>query len=284
MAITGLSEFSFGFAFLFEQTNRHWPGVRAAPVLPSLRQEADDAWDARLPLHGLDYYYQFKLTDYLFNWNAKYIADRTYQDPYYRIALHARDNNRQHRRLREQCADRPHTYYESPELETLDEFNTSFLGRHLTENSRLIPLTECDDIAANDGRQHYITYQPGDPAWIQHSEPKRHEWSTTGKQLEGLYRESRAAWKPLTRPFARELFERTADKVDRQMRKETGEKTRRSAESERESLIVSTLMAPPPRDATRTDLILRTADLVSVFFGLTMVLVGEANDEDAPQA
>src|SRR5688572_27998574 len=100
MTITGLSEFSFGFAFLFEQTHRNWPGMKAAPVLPSLRQEADDAWDAHLPLQGLDYYYQFKLTDYLFNWNAKYIADGTYHSPYYRIAFHSRDNNRQHRRLR----------------------------------------------------------------------------------------------------------------------------------------------------------------------------------------
>ena len=50
--------------FLFEQTRRNWANLRVAPILPSLAQEAEDAWDARLPLTGTDFYYQFKLSDY----------------------------------------------------------------------------------------------------------------------------------------------------------------------------------------------------------------------------
>src|ERR1043165_5585494 len=96
MAITGLSEFMFGFSFLYEQTVRQWGNLRAAPVLPSLQQEADDAWDAKLPLRGVDYYYQFKLSDHLQRTNALYISDGTYTAPYFRISLHRRYNNRQH--------------------------------------------------------------------------------------------------------------------------------------------------------------------------------------------
>lgn len=81
MGITGISEFSFGFAFLFEQTNRNWANLTAAPILPSLQQEADTGWDARLPLNATDFYYQFKLSDYLWNGNAKYIQDGTYNSP-----------------------------------------------------------------------------------------------------------------------------------------------------------------------------------------------------------
>jgi hypothetical protein len=36
MAVTGVSEFTFGFAFLFEQTTQNWANLRAAPILPSL--------------------------------------------------------------------------------------------------------------------------------------------------------------------------------------------------------------------------------------------------------
>ena len=65
MAITGLSEFMFGYGFLYEQTHAHWGELRAAPVLPNLQQEQSLGWDAHIPLHGTDFYYQFKLSDYL---------------------------------------------------------------------------------------------------------------------------------------------------------------------------------------------------------------------------
>ena len=65
MAIIGISEFTFGFAFLYEQTVAKWGRLTAAPILPSLFQEAQDPWDAHLPVSGTDYYFQFKLSDYL---------------------------------------------------------------------------------------------------------------------------------------------------------------------------------------------------------------------------
>src|ERR1700741_859207 len=143
MAITGISEFTFGFAFLFEQTNRNWRNLTAAPLLPSLRQEADDAWDARLPLRGIDFYYQFKLSDYLWNGNAKYIKDGTYNSPYYRIALHKNNRNQQHRRLRQLSRTNNNTFYVSPEFSQLNDFNTSYLSQAITESSRLIRLSNC---------------------------------------------------------------------------------------------------------------------------------------------
>src|SRR5882724_3137087 len=75
MAEVGMSEFQFGFGFLYEQTQRHWPNLRIAPVLPSLQREQQLGWDAHLPVRATDYYYQFKLTDYLVRSNATYIKD-----------------------------------------------------------------------------------------------------------------------------------------------------------------------------------------------------------------
>ena len=58
MAEIGISEFTFGYAFLYEQTRANWGGLTAAPVLPSLQQEEEQGWYAHLPLEGTDFYYQ----------------------------------------------------------------------------------------------------------------------------------------------------------------------------------------------------------------------------------
>src|SRR5690348_16831107 len=101
MATIGISEFTYGYAFLYEQTRANWGNLRAAPILPSLREEQQQAWDAHLPVNGTDYYYQFKLTDYLSRSNATFIRDGPYNAPYYRLAFHRRHANRQHQRLRQ---------------------------------------------------------------------------------------------------------------------------------------------------------------------------------------
>jgi hypothetical protein len=36
MVEIGISEFTFGYAFLYEQTQANWGNLKAAPVLPSL--------------------------------------------------------------------------------------------------------------------------------------------------------------------------------------------------------------------------------------------------------
>jgi len=70
MAEIGISEFTFGYAFLYERTQANWGDLKAAPVLPSLQREEKEGWDARLPLNGTDFYYQFKLSEYLKRSNA----------------------------------------------------------------------------------------------------------------------------------------------------------------------------------------------------------------------
>ena len=70
MAQTCISEFTFGYAFLYEQTRRHWKDLKAAPILPSLQKEADEGWDAQLPTSAADYYYQFKISEHLTRSNS----------------------------------------------------------------------------------------------------------------------------------------------------------------------------------------------------------------------
>lgn len=263
MAITGISEFTFGFAFLFEQTHRNWNGLTAVPVLPSLQQEADDAWDARLPTLAVDYYYQFKLSDYLWAAHAKFRKDGTYTEPYFRIALHRRDNNRQHRRLKKHAENHPETYYVAPEFTELNDFNDSFLAREITQQTRLIPVRECDDVA--DGDQHFITYQSGEERWRQHSQPKIHQRSESGIDLENVYRRSRPKWKEVDNEFADELLETTRDTILRGLEDEDlGERDR----------LVRSVVDRAPNRRTTGGLLQATAEMVSVYYGATMVLVG----------
>jgi hypothetical protein len=159
MASIGISEFAFGFAFLYEQVHAHWPKLKVAPILPSLKKEQKEGWDAHLPLRGTDFYYQFKLSDRLFAHHATFIADGTYAGPYYRLSLHRKHRNQQHRRLRRHSKDAPKTFYVAPEFDTLEQFNAAFLSKQITQRSRLIPVKDCKDIS--DGQQHFIIFQKG---------------------------------------------------------------------------------------------------------------------------
>lgn len=262
MVALGISEFTFGFAFLYEQTQQHWEDLVAFPILPSLQQEADVGWDAHLPTNGTDYYYQFKMSEYLLRSNAKYIADGTYHSPYYRIAFHRRNANRQHRRLREHSRTNPETFYIVPEVHDLDAFNAAFMDQQIGGSSRIIPLNECDDI--DDGDQHYITYQPNDPTWIQHSEKKRHEKSYSGKELVSFYRESRPKWKHIDDRYATELCTKTLQAVWHLEDLES----REAAQERRE------LFDYRPENQPRAQNLIQTSRMLAVYFGATLVLVG----------
>jgi hypothetical protein len=264
MVAIGISEFTFGFAFLYEQTTANWPDLTAAPVLPSLQQEQNAGWDALLPVEGTPYFYQFKLTEYLYRGNATFIRDGIYNSPYYRISLHRRDNNRQHRLLRTHSLQNPETYYVAPEIDTIGQFNNLFLARNLTNNSRLIPLSDCDDISETDEIQHYITFTQSNQNWIFHSDPSRKEHSYFGADISNLYRSTRDTWKPLDTRFTKDLLERTIEIV----REVSDLETIPDLIADRRLLEDGILGSP------RQQLLQRIADIVAAVFGVTMVMVG----------
>jgi hypothetical protein len=258
----GISEFTLGYAFLFEQTQASWSGLRAAPILPSLQHEEQHGWDAKLPVNGTDFYYQFKLSDYLSRGNARYIQDGTYNRPYYRFSLHRRNNNRQHQRLRRHRLTNPNTYYVAPQFNSIEEFNSRFLAWQITGSSRIIPLTLCDDVA--DGDWHCITFQRDNAAWTFHSEPRWHERSYTGKDLEHVYRSSSYGWHRIGLDFVGGLLERTRAAPNEIMAEEEPEQARR----------VRSLPDEAIAGHEGRDLLLRTADILSTTLRVTLVLVG----------
>jgi hypothetical protein len=262
MVELGISEFTFGYAFLYEQTLKKWGSLVAAPVLPSLRKETEENWDAKLPMRGCAFYYQFKLSDHLERGNARFIVDGTYAEPYYRIKLYARNFNRQHRMLWQHAQSNQYTYYVAPEFATIKNFNKAFLSNTITKNSRLIPLDQCANYSWYDSEQHYITYQENDSGFHQHSKASRHEESRSGKELERIYYESRQSWRPINEEFADTILEQTKEKL-----------IVLSKEERYLSDFLGLLEENVPQD--RAGKLLLSAKVLSVVFGVSMVIIGE---------
>jgi hypothetical protein len=215
LASIGLSEFSFGFAFLYERTVIEAENLVSFPVLPNLREEAEVGWDAHLPLEGLDVYYQFKLSEYMSRANS---YERTH-DPhldgaYFRYDLHPNDNYRQHRLLWALGQTTPDVFYVSPEVTALADFTEAFLSRRVQGVSRLVPLSECRNIEADDSDRHRIMYQPGTPGFIMTSVPKR-GLSRLGKDLWSQYAADKPRWRRIDRSFATEVLDRVEESVSR---------------------------------------------------------------------
>ncbi|MFB3779402.1 MAG: hypothetical protein ACE141_17420 [Bryobacteraceae bacterium] len=261
MGIVGISEFSFGYAFLYEQTQAQWQNLRAAPILPSLQAERDQGWDAQLPLNGTDFYYQFKITDYLQRRNAKYMTDGTYDGPYYRFPLYRKNGSRQHRRLFAHAQVNTDTYYVSPEFADADTFNAAFLAGGITASCRLIPVRDTTDI--DDDDQHYITFREGIPEWNQHSKRHRGNFSVSGGSIESVYRETARRWRPIDERFAVELFHKTVSMSSEILAGETAGR----AESR-------TLFDFHVEDQSRSATLRRVSEILSSVLGATLVIVG----------
>lgn len=266
MVAIGISEFSFGFAFLYELTQAKWGGITAAPILPSLQKEKDEGWDAKLPVAGTPFYYQFKLAQYLERSNATYRKDGTYSASYFRIDLHKRDYNRQHRLLWLLGQQNPDTYYAAPELQTRDEFNDAFLGKQIIPNSRLIPLSKCKKLAKTDGRQHDITFQKSQAVPLFHSESMHIEGSFRGEAILQSYESTRPIWEPVNDLFAKRLLDQTIENVRRI----------EAIDNQLSIRVQRHLMEEAVQGQSRVTLLRRVSDITSTVFGATIVLVGQS--------
>jgi hypothetical protein len=148
-------------------------------------------------------------------------------------------------------------------LQTIAQFNDAFLDHSLTQHSRLFSLGDCEELEANDGDQHYITFRPGMQDWDFHSERKRKERSFFGANIREMYLERGTERRPMDLGFARELLARTTDTV------RAVNKDRRTTDV----LLPPQLLNAPVAD-NRHAILQRVADIAATVFGATMVIVG----------
>jgi hypothetical protein len=278
MVSNGLSEFSFGFGYLHEQIVRlrqqslaDGTRLTGAPIFPSQQFEAVRGYDVYLPKFGTDYYYQFKASEYFSHPRSRWRADGTHTGPYYRIALHKANYNQQHRRLRALAVDKEHTYYVAPEFNSWERYNTAFLEGTITENSRKIPLQNCDDIL--DGGKHYITFQSGNEGWEQHSDSKHHDGSILGKEIFSVYMKHKPDWKRIDDQYASNLFSEISDTAKKIVTKKQFDEITDKINVRRESFEYP-VMSENHHMPRKVETLIKTSQILSILFGATLFLVG----------
>lgn len=260
MVAIGFSEFSFGFAFLEEQLFRYRSGMRCAPILPSLREEAVQGFDAHLPARGIDFYYQFKISDYLWRKNATYLSDGTYSMPYYRFWV----DTAQHQRLFRLAQHKHYTFYVAPRMRNRETFDNAFLTNTVTPRSVLVPVHDCGKI--ND-TGHCITVPENSRGWKFHSEAKHFESEINGEELEGFIEKSRQHWQSIDDKFANKLVEGLLSHAEK-----TIEWKRLQVKKALEAFYHG---YQETKSKDHIHKLLMAARISSYFFGANLILVGE---------
>lgn len=260
----GISEFTFGYAFLFEQTQRSWGGLKAAPVLPSLVQEAGLGWDAMLPTAAADFYFQFKMAERMVRASALHAA---FGIPHFRFGLHRRDGSRQHRNLWEHAQAHPDTFYVAPEIKDAGAFNNAFLGNGVTDSSRLVRVSSCPQLAEGDTEQHYVLYAPGREAEFR-SESRGRVSSFAGQGISEIYGGGRRRMRRVDSQFALDLLRVAEAPLERILRGSGSEEEREIA-----GAVHRALGASVQRDVPQT--LALAAKALAVGLGVALVLVGE---------
>jgi hypothetical protein len=266
MADLGISEFTFEFSFLYEQTFMKWKKLVTYPLLPSLIEEKKKGWDALLQTKGAKYYYQFKRSELLSRSNARHISNGPYNSPYFRIKLHKADCNLQHRILWD-WAQKPgnrNTYYVAPEISSQVELIKSFLNHTIVNHSRLIPLKKCRNYGPNDGGQHYITYQKNAAGFIQFSNPYNGEGDIFGRELKHSFEKSRNDFVNIDQVYADKSLEDAIDFVSELPKKYVFLEYLKSMRKVKQETIISKLM--------------QSANILWSALGIVTVLVLEKED------
>jgi hypothetical protein len=169
MQTISFSEFTFGFAFLCEEIARDPDNISHSPILPNLRQETlmvppEDSryylgygYDAFLPKRGANYFYQFKMSEYLQRRDANCVH-QSFSVPCYRFSLYKKGDYLQHERLKQLSERFENTLYVSPAIPNDEEFELALMNRNIISHSVGIELTNCNPVQRNDTQQHYIAF------------------------------------------------------------------------------------------------------------------------------
>jgi hypothetical protein len=160
-----VSEFTFGYQLLFEQTLDYHDELLCMPILPNLRQEGSLGWDVCLPTKGGCLFFQFKKSECIVNRNADCVKPDGYYNEYFRtpcfrIKICENRNHNQYDKLKRWSQRFPWTFYVAPEISNDTNYLEYSSNFSVTEHSRFINLGNCRTYPENDRNSHYIVYHP----------------------------------------------------------------------------------------------------------------------------
>lgn len=175
MPSIGVSESTFQFGFLLEFVSTNWNFISGVPVIPSTRIEAKvGGWDAKIPMRGIDYYYQFKMP-YYFKRKSKRIC-MSQSMPCFMFEIYDKQQFKQHNDLcRIANSLNNLVFYVAPKFKSYNEYEHSFYSSTIINNSKFIPLSQCTPYSGTStNSKHYISYDVHSSSqFLQCSDPKK---------------------------------------------------------------------------------------------------------------
>jgi hypothetical protein len=182
------SEFSYGYAVVreAEATLASVYKSLGAPVLPSLKQEKQVGYDARLRHADFVLCLQFKRTEYISRQNPASPTWPAFGSPHFRFAIDTGGHQHQalmgleHDLTSRQVGE---VLYVSPLFHTQAEFDAAYAGGKVLEHSLLVPPSE---FAAGSGKHHYASDALGTNLVL--SRPREPEHRATWARLEEAVR------------------------------------------------------------------------------------------------
>lgn len=133
------SEFTYGYA-LTEELSRVYR-FKSVPTFPSLIEEGRvGGYDVALDISGIPIFLQFKRSDYLSRANAKYY--NTFSSQYYRFNLHALKHSKQHNLLLALEKKGQLVFYVAPKFHSQKSlYNHYFSSKIITNSIWVNPLS-----------------------------------------------------------------------------------------------------------------------------------------------
>jgi hypothetical protein len=182
---TDFSEFSFGYALVEEFARSLRPGLKAAPIFPSLIEEGGDegGYDVKFDLPGVPMMIQFKRPDVMKTAKAKEIANHglALNPPFYRFHMRSSAISRQHDLLLAHDAGSALVYYASPCFHEINDFDTHYIARNVINNTIFIRPRDIGPLSAE---LHHVSYDAVGLGWCFSDSPRSVDRIAKGRAVE----------------------------------------------------------------------------------------------------
>lgn len=262
------SEFTYGYALTEEMSKNY--RFKSVPTFPTLFEEGRvGGYDVALDISGTPIFLQFKRSDYLSTANAKYY--RYFSSKYYRFNLHALKHSKQHNLLLALERKRKLVFYVAPKFHSQSSLHEHYFSSSIIKNSIWVSPLAIGSMP--DNNEHSICFNKSASLVYFCSEPRKIELPEINQapNLDEYFSE-------LSRPFSEALSPEEHDSSIVQPRsiwEETFESLRSVLEEQQPGFARNVM----DNLSGENSLILKTAKMARIGFGLDMLLIEPVNEE-----
>jgi hypothetical protein len=163
------NEFQYGYSVTSELERRFRRYLLMPPIIPSLVEEGNVAYDAQIPLIGFPIFLQYKLSHYLTRRNAR--QWKYYNSRYYRFKIWPANVSNQHNELVALSQSQLYVFYCSPVFYKKIDYISYHMSNQICQNSNFIPCSALPRIFGKT--KHNICYDRNGNNIRFFSEPKK---------------------------------------------------------------------------------------------------------------